>query len=173
MLRKIVKNIRKMIYLYKRFFHTSIAKYRCATYIEPLKVNGKTKLTKNTFLGKNTNFNGMVIKGGGKVCIGDNFHSGEECLMIIQIHNYDFGQAIPYDDSYITQDIVIKDNVWVGDRVIILGGVIIEEGAIIQAGSVVVSDIPKCAIDGGHPAKVFKYRDIEHYDKLKKKGMFH
>lgn len=47
---------------------------------------------------------------------------------------------------------------------IVLGGVIIREGAIIQAaGSVVVDDIPKCAIAGGHPAKVFKYRDREHY----------
>ncbi len=104
--------------------------------------------------------------------IGDNFHSGRECLMITQIHNYDTGNAIPYDDSYILKDIIIKDNVWLGDRVIILGGVMIEEGAIIQAGSVVVSDIPKCAIAGGHPAKVFKYRDIEHYEKLKSEGKF-
>lgn len=36
------------------------------------------------------------------------------------------------------------------------GGVTIGEGAIIQAGSVVVSDIPKYAIAGGSPAKVFK-----------------
>jgi acetyltransferase-like isoleucine patch superfamily enzyme len=57
--------------------------------------------------------------------------------------------------------------------VIILPGVTIHEGAIIQAGSVVVKDIEKCAIAGGHPAKVFKYRDIEHYEKLKKEGKFH
>jgi acetyltransferase-like isoleucine patch superfamily enzyme len=44
---------------------------------------------------------------------------------------------------------------------------------IIQAGSVVVKDIPKYAIAGGHPAKVFKYRNIEHYEKLKKEGEFH
>jgi len=53
------------------------------------------------------------------------------------------------------------------------GNITIGEGAIIQAGSVVVSDIPKYAIAGGDPAKVFKYRDIEHYEKLKKEKKFH
>ena len=68
---------------------------------------------------------------------------------------------------------VIEDNVWIGNRVIILPGVTIKEGAIIQAGSVVVGDIEKCGIAGGHPAKVFKYRDIEHYEKLKSEWKFH
>ena len=59
------------------------------------------------------------------------------------------------------------------DRVIVLGGVTIGEGAIIQAGSVVVNDIPKYAIAGGHPAKVFAARDIAHYEELKALGKFH
>lgn len=138
-----------------------------------LKVNGKSSVTPSTILGNNVNFNGMRISGKGKVTIGNNFHSGVDCLMITHIHNYDNGKAIPYDDTYIYKDITIEDNVWVGDRVIILGGVKIEEGAIIQAGSVVVSDIPKYGIAGGHPAKVFKYRDIEHYEKLKTEKKFH
>jgi acetyltransferase-like isoleucine patch superfamily enzyme len=114
----------------------------------------------------------MEISGRGKVLIGDNFHSGPECRMITSFHNYE-GLKIPYDETYLDKDIVIGDNVWLGTRVIILGGVIIEEGAIIQAGSVVVSDIPKGAIAGGHPAKVFKYRDLDHYDELKALKAFH
>ncbi|HHS95203.1 MAG TPA: acyltransferase, partial [Phaeodactylibacter sp.] len=43
----------------------------------------------------------------------------------------------------------------------------IGEGAIIQAGSVVAKSIPKLAIAGGHPATPFKYRDQQHYQKLK------
>ena len=70
-------------------------------------------------------------------------------------------------------EIVIEDNVWLGNRVIILPGTHIGEGAIIQAGSVVVGEIPKYGIAGGHPAKVFKYRNAEHYEKLKKEGRFH
>lgn len=110
---------------------------------------------------------------GGRVTIGNNFHSGPECLMITQIHNYDGGRAIPYDNTYLYKDVDIEDNVWLGSRVIVLGGVRIGEGAIIQAGSVVVSDIPKYAIAGGHPAKVFNYRDIDHYEQLKSQNKFH
>lgn len=138
-----------------------------------LKVNNSSQINNNTYLGNNVNFNGMKIAGRGKVFIGDNFHSGEECLMITDSHNYDKGNAIPYDNTYIVKDITIKDNVWLGSRVIILGGVTIEEGAIIQAGSVVVSNIPKGAIYGGHPAKLIKYRDLDHYDRLKAEGKFH
>ena len=153
-------------------------KYKITTqsksYQEPLKVNGFSFVNKHTILGKNCNFNGMRIKGNGKVIIGDNFHSGQECLMITSYHKYDNGNAIPYDTKEdIDKDILIEDNVWLGDRVIILGGVKIGEGAIIQAGSVVVKDIPKYAIAGGSPAKVFKYRDKESYEKLKKEGKFH
>lgn len=132
-----------------------------------------SSVSKNTILGNNVNFNGMEISGIGYVKIGNNFHSGSECLMIAQIHNYDDGNAIPYDDTYVAKDIVIEDNVWLGRRVIVLGGVTIGEGAIIQAGSVVTSDIPKCAIAGGHPARIFKHRDIDHYEKFKKEGKFH
>lgn len=138
-----------------------------------LRVNNKSQINNNTYLGNNVNFNGMSIVGKGKVIIGDNFHSGEECLMITQIHNYNNGKAIPYDNTFIMKDITIKDNVWLGTRVIVLGGVTIEEGAIIQAGSVVVSNVPKGAIFGGHPARLIKYRDMEHYERLKAEGKFH
>ena len=139
----------------------------------PPTVNGPTSLSRQTVLGRNTHFNGLVIAGGGRVIIGDNFHSGVECRFITQNHNFDSGDAIPYDDTYVLRDITIGDNVWIGDRVIVLGGVEIGEGAIIQAGSVVVADVPRCAIAGGHPAKVFKYRDGDHYDRLKTAGKFH
>ncbi|MFC5401733.1 acyltransferase [Cohnella soli] len=137
-----------------------------------LTVNNKSSVTRNTYLGNNVNFNGMRITGGGKVVIGDNFHSGEECLFITQSHNYDNGKAIPYDETQVVKDIHIEDNVWLGSRVIVLGGVRIGEGAIIQAGSVVVSDVPKYAIFGGHPARYFKSRDIEHYETLKAQKKF-
>jgi acetyltransferase-like isoleucine patch superfamily enzyme len=138
-----------------------------------LRVNFYTRLTCNTFLGNNNNFNGMVIRGNGKVTIGDNFHSGKDILLLNSYHKYDFGDAIPYDTKEdINKNTVIKDNVWIGDRATILGGIIIGEGAIIQAGSVVVSDVEKYGIAGGNPAKVFKTRNIENYLKLKSEGKF-
>lgn len=164
--------IRKQIIKTRKNNYTKKAKKIVKSYEEPLAVNFKSSFTPNTVLGKNTNFNGMVITGKGNVTIGDNFHSGQECMMITEAHNYK-GSAIPYDSTYIIKNIVIEDNVWLGSRVLILGGVTIGEGAIIQAGAVVVTDIPKYAIAGGSPAKVFKYRDKEHYERLKSQGKFH
>ncbi len=156
----------------KKFYQHRCEKV-AKSYGKDFKVNGESYVTPNTTLGDNVNFNGMKIQGNGNVKIGNNFHSGIECMIITSIHNYDNGNAIPYDDTVISKDVIIEDNVWLGNRVTILPGVKICEGAIIQAGSTVVKDIEKYAIAGGHPAQIFKYRDIEHYEKLKKEEKFH
>jgi chloramphenicol O-acetyltransferase type B len=169
-LRKIKKTYKDSVL--KKIYSMRV-KAQSASFGEVIKVNGPSYVTKNTILGNNINFNGMKINGGAKVSIGNNFHSGEECLIITDVHNYDYGEAVPYDNTYIKKDVVIEDNVWIGTRVIILGGVTIGEGAIVQAGSVVVGNIPRYAIYGGHPAKFIKNRDIEHYEKLKKEKKFH
>lgn len=173
MIKKFALHVLFFIDNYKKKYYTSRVRSQAKKVGTFLKVNGKSSVSGNTILGNNVNFNGMKIVGRGNVIIGDNFHSGPECLMLAEIHNYDHGKAIPYDDTYIQREIVIEDNVWLGSRVIVLDGITIGEGAIIQAGSVVTSNIPKCAIAGGHPAIVFKYRDIAHYDKLKQEGKFH
>ena len=165
--------MRKLTNSILSFIFTFIVRLKCKKSGVKLKVNGFSIVSKNTILGTNVNFNGMRISGGGNVKIGDNFHSGKECLMISQNHNFNKGSKIPYDNTYIFKNIIIEDNVWFGDRVIVLAGVRIGEGAIIQAGSVVVKDIPKYAIAGGHPAVVFAERDIDHYKILKQKRAFH
>ena len=169
----IFKLINKLRRLAIRRYRERRARKQCGAYQGVIRIGGPTSLTKNTFLGKDTNFNGLVISGRARVDIGSYFHSGPDCLFICQIHNFNQGNAIPYDATYIQKPIKIGDFVWLGSRVIVLGGVTIGEGAIVQAGSCVVSDIPPYAIAGGHPAKVFAYRDLEHFDKLKKAGKFH
>lgn len=138
-----------------------------------LYVGGHSVVTSNTYLGDYVHFNGLKINGGGKVTIGNYFHSGVECLIIAQSHDYDNGEAIPYGKKIIYKDIEIGDFVWFGSRVMILPGTKIGEGAIIQGGAVVHGEIPPYAIAGGNPAKVFKYRDVEHFKELKEKGCFH
>jgi acetyltransferase-like isoleucine patch superfamily enzyme len=157
----------KLIKCWKTHFYTFLAVRQLGSYQSKPRVNYKSKFSKQTHLGFNCHFNGLVVEGGGKVTIGNNFHSGKDILFITQNHNYDKGNAIPYDNTYYCEEIKIGDNVWLGTRTIILPGAVIEEGAIIQAGSVVTGLIPYCAIAGGHPAKVFKYRDKKHYAKLK------
>jgi acetyltransferase-like isoleucine patch superfamily enzyme len=151
------------------YFFTFLAIRKVGNYKSKPKVNFYSRFTKNTFIGNNCHFNGLVIRGNGKVTIGNNFHSGKGILLINSYHKYDDANAIPYDSKQmINKDITIEDNVWIGDRVLILGGVAIGEGAIIQAGAVVVKDIEKFGIAGGNPAKVFKLRDIESYSNLKR-----
>lgn len=156
----------------QKIFYKKNVERVCKSFEAPLRVNGPTFVTKNTTLGKNVSFNGMIISGNGKVIIGDNFHSGKGCKILTQIHNYE-GNALPYDEKIILKHVQIGNNVWFGEDVTVLGSVTIGEGAIIQAGSVVVSDIPNLAIAGGHPAKVFKQRDKAHYYRLLAEKKFH
>jgi chloramphenicol O-acetyltransferase type B len=135
-----------------------------------LRVNGWSSVSRFTTLGNNVHFNGLIVSGAGAVAIGNNFHSGPGCLFLTENHDFDTGDALPYGAGRILKPIVIEDNVWLGSRVIVMGGVTIGEGAVIQAGSCVVSDIPACAVAGGHPAKPFSHRDMEHYDRLKREG---
>lgn len=90
--------------------------------------------------------------------------------MLAQNHNYE-GNALPYDSTYINKKIVIEDNVWIGSRVLICGNVHIGEGAIIAAGSVITKDVPKFAIVSS--GVVIKYRDKDHYEKLKREKKYH
>lgn len=137
-----------------------------------LYIGGKSYVTDKTILSSHVSFNGMAISGHGEVKIGRYFHSGPGCQIITSFHNYE-GTEIPYDNTFLDKSVDIDDYVWLGNNVIILGGVKIGKGAIIQAGSVVVNDIPDYAIAGGHPAKVFKYRNIEHFKDLEKKRRYH
>ncbi len=59
----------------RTLWHTSIVKYKCGSYGERLTVNRKSSISNNARLGNNVNFNGISITSGGKVVIGDNFHS--------------------------------------------------------------------------------------------------
>ncbi|MFS4446114.1 acyltransferase [Maribacter sp. 2307UL18-2] len=164
-----------MMFLIKKLrslFYTALAKFSCRNWKAGLKANGYTKLSANTVIGKNVNFNGLVVYGKGKCIFGDNFHSGFGCKILTTYHNYE-GEAIPYDSTMITRDVIIEDNVWLGIDVTILSGVTIGEGAIIQAGSTVVGDIPKMTIAGGHPAKAFSKRNEERYLELKEQKRFY
>lgn len=165
---KLMINKKNLLVMWIRGVYVRLKSAECG---KGLRVNGDTSVTINTYIKDYVNFNGMKIYGTGKVYIGSYFHSGIECMIIADAHNYE-GDKIPYDSLSIPKDVYIDDCVWIGSRVTILGGVHIGEGAIIQAGSTVVCDIPACAIAGGHPAKIFKYRDVKHFNELKKAGKF-
>ena len=165
-------SLRKIKEFFNRVYYSLRIRKTAAECGEGLCVGGKSYVTRNTHLGRHVCFNGMGMSGNGEIFIGDYFHSGPGCQIISSFHNYE-GTEIPYDSTFLDKEVIIGDCVWIGNNVIILGGVKIGEGAIIQAGSVVCKDIPDYAIAGGHPAVPFKYRDKEHYEKLKVAKKFH
>lgn len=163
--------MKRLIQNIMTFFCTFFAKRMAGKVGKGLRVNKPCKFTKRTVIGDYCNFNGMRVMGGGSVTFGNYFHSGIECMIITQNHNYE-GDRIPYDEKIILKTITIGDCVWFGNRVTVTGGIAIGEGAIVAAGAVVTKDVPPFAIVGGNPAKVIKFRDKEHYNKLKSEGKF-
>ncbi len=152
--------------------HTYRSLRKVAKHGDHIHCNFRCKFTNKTEIGNNCHFNGMNVSGNGRVLIGDNFHSGKNIRILTTYHNFDHGTALPYDNTTYDRDVIIEENVWLGESVMILGAVTIGEGSVVQAGSVVCKDIPPLAIAGGHPAIPFKYRDKEHYYKLKETGSF-
>lgn len=116
---------------------------------------------------------GTYIEASGGVRIGAYFHPGRGLTIYSTNHNYERAQCIPYDEEVVEGLVVIGDFVWCGANVTILPGVTIGEGAVIGAGSVVTRDVPPMAVVGGNPARVIKYRDAVHFQKLKAHGSFY
>ena len=152
-------------FIFKRMLHS----------YEHVSVNNYCRIsrTAKVVAGHHVYSNGLTISGMGDVRIGNYLHTGKNCKIMLGSHDYDNGDMIPYGFSYVSKSVVIDDFVWLGDDVIICGNVHIGEGAIIAIGSVVVKDVPNYAIVGGNPAKIIKYRDVEHFNKLKAENKFH
>lgn len=108
------------------------------------------------------------IECSGGVKIGKYFHTGRGLTIFSTNHNYERATLIPYDEKSIDKPVVISDFVWCGANVTIVPGVTIGEGAVIGAGAIVTKDVPECAVVGGNPAKILKYRDVISFNRLKK-----
>lgn len=159
----------------KSNFCKLLVKSNIAKKGKSFRVNGFSLISSKAYveIGDNVNFNGMRIVGGGKVVIGNNFHSGSNVKIMLGSHDYDHGSALPYGLKETFKEVYIGDNVWIGQDVIISGNVHIGEGAVVAIGSVVVKDVPDCAVVGGNPARVIKMRDVVHYNSLKEQGKYY
>lgn len=109
----------------------------------------------------------------GGVYIGKYVHPGRGLTIFSSNHNYNSDKFIPYDEKDIFKPVYINDFVWIGSNVTIIPGVTIGEGVVIGAGTVVTKDVPDCAIIGGNPHKILKYRDIELFNQLKNRKNFY
>lgn len=173
-MKRIVLSIIKWVRRLKSKYYTFLTKRMLHSY-ESVGVNGLSKISSTAIVdvGHHVSFNGINISGLGRAKIGNYFHSGTNVKIMLGSHDYDHGDKIPYGGAYTSKNVIIDDFVWIGSDVIISGNVHIGEGAIVAIGSVVVKDVPPYAIVGGNPAKVIKYRDIDHFQRLKEQGQFH
>ena len=167
-----MNKIKRLFFLLQTIFWTFYAKRKVKSVGLGLKVNYPSHFSRQTIIGDDCHFNGINIVGNGSVFIGDHFHSGSEILIITQNHNYEVPNALPYDEIDIPKNVQIGKNCWFGSRVTALPGTVIEDGAVIQAGALVFGRIPKCAVVGGNPWKVIKYRDIIRYEELETKAVY-
>lgn len=169
LIHKIKKKTNRLLLLNEKDFLIEVQS--TARRIGRIKITGPCYVNDKTEIGSNTVINGIRVIGSGACTIGSYCHIAYGATVITMNHNYK-GNGIPYDDTDIEKPVKIKDFVWIGANVTILPGVTIGEGAIIQAGSVVRKSIPSLALAGGNPAEVFKYRDEEHYKKMKLERRF-
>lgn len=158
--------IKPSIFRALRWASTAYARRKVARYGLGFTVNFPCLFTTNTEIGNYCHFNGMKVRGIGRLTIGDYFHSGDEILILTQNHNYRNPQCLPYDHVDIARDVTIGDYVWLGSRVTILPGAVLGDGCIVQAGAVVSGKFPPNSILGGNPAVIFRYRDAEVVQRL-------
>ena len=115
--------------------------------------NYKFKLGKNVQFGYNCLLDVPAI-------IGNNvLFAGNVTLLGKNAHTFDTPcKTIWSGERGETAPVTVEDDVWIGFGSIIMSGVTIGAGAVVAAGSVVTKDVPPCAIVGGNPAKIIKYR---------------
>lgn len=165
-------NLKNLLFTLLRVASTWHAKRRCTSYGPGFTVNYPSFFGDRAHIGRDCHFNGMSVVGTGSLHIGDHFHSGSGILVLTANHNHRSTTHLPYDEIDIERPVRIGSCVWMGSRVIVLPGAEIGDGAIIQAGAVVHGKVPRCAIVGGNPAEVIRYRDIETFDRLMQERRF-
>lgn len=127
----------------------------------------KIRLESNVFIGE-----GTCIFAQGGVTIKEGSVLADRVDIRTANHYYDGENLhlLPFDEKVLVSPVIICENVWIASHAIILPGVTVGEGAVVAAGAVVTKDVPPCAVVGGNPAKVLKYRDENRYASLKSRG---
>lgn len=162
MITSIIKLIRKIRqYYWKHRLKKCGNNFTCCSGV-------KIHNAKNFEVGNNVRIGeNSYINASGGLIFGNNIQLGPKVFIWTTNHNYFSPKKLPFDNIKIHKKIFINDNVWIGANTTLIPGITIGEGAVIAMGSVVTKDVPACAVVGGNPAKILKYRDIDKYNALK------
>ena len=130
-----------------------------------IKINGKIRINDNVELQSN----GEVIFGNGcginsysrivafeKIVLGDNVLIAQFVSILDHDHNVEIIDDEIKMKKFLTEPILIGNNVWIGDKVTITKGVKIGDNVVIGANSVVTKDIPSNSLAAGVPARVLR-----------------
>lgn len=130
-------------------------------------------------LGKNFIADGICIKGGSNISIGDNVSITKGCILWVGVgtihigdyvmigyhsiliasnHKFEYSGVEIALQGYSIGHIVIGRDVWIGSNVTILPDVHIGDGAVIGAGSVVTCDVLPYSVVAGVPARCIQKR---------------
>ena len=93
-------------------------------------VGGRVSLGKNVFINRNT-----MIVSKDRITIGDDVSIGPNVCI------YDHDHDIHNRGNFVSDPVIIGNNVWIGAGVIILRGTVIGDDAVIGAGTVIKKDI--------------------------------
>jgi acetyltransferase-like isoleucine patch superfamily enzyme len=109
--------------------------------------------------------NHLGVNSYSRIIAHESIKIGENVLLARYVsildHDHDFLAIMKGDfNKYVTDPIIIGNNVWIGDKVTITKGVRIGDNVIIGANSVVNKDIPSNSLAAGIPCKVIK--EIKH-----------
>ena len=167
-----LESIKPFIFRMLRVTCTAYARRKVARHGVGFTVNFPCMFSPSTEIGNYCHFNGMKVRGLGRLSIGDYFHSGEDILILTQNHNYKNPAVLPYDDVIVPRDVCIGAYVWIGSRAMILPGTELGDGCIVQGGAVVSGRFAPNAVIGGNPAKVIRYRDAALVERLVAEGRF-
>lgn len=113
----------------------------------------------NIVIGSNTTVNEFCyLDGRGGLRLGDQVNIALYSALVTGFH---VGASCSFE--YLTEPILIEDDVWVAVRATILNGCTLKKGCIVAAGSV-VSPGTVCdawSVWGGVPSKRIKSRDLD------------
>lgn len=119
--------------------------------VGPIACDGKLKVGKNCWIGKN-----LLINGNGTVCIGDNCDLGPE--ITFQTGGHKIGEPSRRAGGGLRFSQTVGDGCWIGGRATIINNVVIGEGSVVAGCACVVKDIQPNTIVGGVPAR--KIREL-------------
>ena len=87
--------------------------------------------------------NNCFINARKKIVIGENSIFGPNEVIVDNNHDY---KSESMKNTFLTENIIIGQNVWVGANTVILSGVKIGNNSVIGAGTVVRKDVPENVI---------------------------